>query len=78
MSEDGYAFELYTTRRMGSDIHSISLVDLFHHDSIFAGQVSDSRTLINPLADVVSDYISCFEIPGHSIKLHLVNNMKTV
>ena len=78
MNEDGYVFELYTTRRMGSDIHRISLVDLYHHDSIFAGQVFDSRTLINPLADVVSDYRACFEIPGHPIKLHLVNNMKTV
>ena len=45
---------------------------------IFANQVSDLLTLTNPLADLVSDYRICSEIPGHPIKLHSVNNMKTI
>ena len=35
-------------------------------------------TLINPLLDRVSDYRTCPEIPGHPIKLHIVNNMTTI
>ena len=45
---------------------------------IFASQMSDSLTIINPMADLDSDYGTCPEIPGHPIKLGLVNNMKTI
>ena len=40
--------------------------------------MSDLLTLINPLVDIVSDYRTCPEIPGHPIKLHIVNNMTTI
>ena len=47
-------------------------------DTIFASQLCDLLTVINPLADLVSDYRACPEIPGHPIKLHFVNNMNGV
>ena len=40
---------------------------------IFVSQVSDSNTLINPLANLATDCGASPEIPGHPIKLHLVN-----
>ena len=45
---------------------------------IFASQVSNPLTLINPLDDLARGYRTCPEIPGHPIKLQFVNNMKTI
>ena len=42
----------------------------------WSSSLADLLILINHLADLISDYKTYPEIPGHPIKLHLVNNIK--
>ena len=40
--------------------------------------VFDAYTIIDPLADFPSVYMTCLRFPGHSIKLHLVSKIKLI
>lgn len=64
---DALEKQVYACFMLIQRIYFIKCVNLLPHTSIFAGRVSNSLTLICPLADLASIYRACLKVPGHPI-----------